>query len=63
MITRESIEERKKSLLADIGRAQQELAKAQAMVSLLDGALQDCDWFLSQMEAEEGSDEPSSDTP
>jgi len=54
MITKQSILERKVTL-------EEDRLKVMLNLAAIEGAIQDCDWFISQLEAE-GAEAPS-DTP
>jgi len=54
MLTPEQAKERKATL-------EEDRLKVMLNLAALDGAIQDCDWFISQLEAE-GAEAPS-DTP
>lgn len=55
MIDKQSILERKLQLMDDREKAALERDRLTALFHALSGAIQDCDWFLSQLE--DGEDE------
>jgi len=61
MITKQSILERKQTLVADRERTIGQLAQVQELLHTLNGAIQDCDWFISQLEDEGEGDSPLDD--
>ena len=62
MITKQSILERKLQFMDDREKARVERDRLTELFHALSGAIQDCDWFISQLEAE-GGDESPPDTP
>ena len=50
MITREAIDQRKETLVKDINAVYARKLEAEKLLETLNGALQDCDYWLTQLE-------------